>query len=175
MGLSAFAGKSLRKAKQVLWVTHTHTRTHTSDASSPLLVSLSLSLGRVAPTAHATGPSHRASLDTSASGEGRRSSRALVCCHANTPCFIYFVFPCQSLPPPIACHRKSSFHVSPTAPSCTGDEMRIGGSAEERRSGSRARLRLPCPCLFVWTDLSRSPMTTAQTRLSLWQRCATRR
>jgi hypothetical protein len=123
----------------------------------------------------ATRAPQRASLDTSASEEGRRSSRALVCCHANTSCFICFVFPCQSLPPPIACRRMSSFHVSPTAPSCTGDEMRIGGSAEERRSGRRARLRLPCPCLFVWTDLSRSPMTTAQTRLSLWQRCATRR
>ena len=30
------------------------------------------------------------------------------------------------------------------------------GGAEERRSGSAARLRLPSPCLFVWTDPSRS-------------------
>jgi hypothetical protein len=71
-------------------------------------------------------------------------------------CFIHFVFPCQPLPPPIACRGKSSLRVSPTAPSCTGDEVGIGGGAEERRSGSHARLRLPCPRLFVWTDLSRS-------------------
>ena len=71
-------------------------------------------------------------------------------------CFIRFVFPCQPLPPPIACRRKSSFRPSPTSPSCTGDEGCTGGGAEERRSGSCARLRLPYPCLFVWTDLSRS-------------------
>ena len=71
-------------------------------------------------------------------------------------CFIHFVFPCQPLPSPIACRGKSSLRVSPTAPSCTGDEVGIGGGAEERRSGSHARLRLPCPRLFVWTDLSRS-------------------
>ena len=71
-------------------------------------------------------------------------------------CFIRFVFPCQPLPPPIACRRKSSLRPSPTSPSCTGDEGCTGGGAEERRSGSCARLRLPYPCLFVWTDLSRS-------------------
>jgi hypothetical protein len=60
---------------------------------------------------------------------------------------------------PPASHRlppKELVPRLPTAPPCTGDEVGIGGGAEERRSGSTARLRLPCPCLFVWTDPSRS-------------------
>ena len=52
-----------------------------------------------------------------------------------TLCFsVLCVYPCQPLPPPIACCRKSSFPVLVVAPTCTGDSS---GKSQRNPANSR--------------------------------------
>ena len=52
-----------------------------------------------------------------------------------TLCFsVLCVYPCQPLPPPIACCRKSSFPVLVVAPTCTGDSS---GKSQRYPANSR--------------------------------------